>query len=385
MGSCSSGAATVKGDEAASAARAAHAKKQRRKLSVAPNQVGDISPVVSNQNMIRKGDETILAGGESAAADAKPKVQHASLSRKGVVPYNKNKVNQDRFVVKYGIGDDPGVSLFAVMDGHGENGHFVAQFVQDYLPSCLGAESHELRTNPEVSIQKAVASMVTELAQSGINTAFSGSTLVFGVKIDKLLYVGNVGDSRFVMCRKRDDGSLEALQVTRDHKPDVDTEKERILKAGGRVERLPADKVGVGNGTGGGEEVGKVDNAEDDLHDNDEDRGPMRVWLADADVPGLAMSRSIGDEVSQRVGVIPVPEIFVYNLDENDLFGVFASDGVWEFISNDQAVQIVYKHRSDWKEAARQLVDASQKRWREEEEVVDDITCVIVNFNCASK
>jgi hypothetical protein len=35
----------------------------------------------------------------------------------------------------------------------------------------------------------------------------------------------------------------------------------------------------------------------------------MRVWLADIDVPGLAMSRSIGDDVSHKVGVVNIPEI----------------------------------------------------------------------------
>ena len=35
--------------------------------------------------------------------------------------------------------------------------------------------------------------------------------------------------------------------------------------------------------------------------------GPARVWLQDIQVPGLAMSRSIGDYVAQSVGVIPEP------------------------------------------------------------------------------
>ncbi len=35
--------------------------------------------------------------------------------------------------------------------------------------------------------------------------------------------------------------------------------------------------------------------------------GPKRVWLLKEDVPGLAMSRSIGDFVAQSVGVIAEP------------------------------------------------------------------------------
>ena len=36
--------------------------------------------------------------------------------------------------------------------------------------------------------------------------------------------------------------------------------------------------------------------------------GPARVWLKDENIPGLAMSRSIGDNVASSVGVIPEPE-----------------------------------------------------------------------------
>ena len=41
--------------------------------------------------------------------------------------------------------------------------------------------------------------------------------------------------------------------------------------------------------------------------------GPSRVWLAHEDVPGLAMSRSLGDYVAQSVGVIPDPgNLYLY-------------------------------------------------------------------------
>jgi len=35
--------------------------------------------------------------------------------------------------------------------------------------------------------------------------------------------------------------------------------------------------------------------------------GPLRVWLKHEDIPGLAMTRSFGDEVAGRVGVIAEP------------------------------------------------------------------------------
>jgi serine/threonine protein phosphatase PrpC len=58
--------------------------------------------------------------------------------------------------------------------------------------------------------------------------------------------------------------------------------------------------------------------------------------LLDEDIPGLAMSRSFGDECAASVGVSSEPEIKEYLFNKNDAFFIIASDGVWEFISSDE-------------------------------------------------
>jgi len=178
------------------------------------------------------------------------------------------------------------------------------------------------------------------------------------VRVDDRVFVANIGDSRCVLCRQTKEGdNYVCVPLSVDQKPDVPAEKKRILEHGGRVEPLPGPPG--------------------------EDCGPPRVWLPEVDVPGLAMSRSIGDEISQRVGVISVPEVVEHKILGNDIFAVWASDGVWEFLSNEQACDIVWKHRGNYKVAAQQLALEASKRWKQEEEVVDDITCVIVGFNDA--
>ena len=59
----------------------------------------------------------------------------------------------------------------------------------------------------------------------------------------------------------------------------------------------------------------------------------------DENIPGLAMSRSFGDQIASQVGVISEPgkylikeEIMEFNFTKNDRFIVLASDGIWEFI-----------------------------------------------------
>jgi serine/threonine protein phosphatase PrpC len=100
----------------------------------------------------------------------------------------------------------------------------------------------------------------------------------------------DIGDSRLIIGRKVDDtrqsdGSpaLVSEQVSEDHKPDGEGEKQRILQAGGRVFAVEYD---------------------------DGMDGPQRVWLGHMDVPGLAMSRSVGDKVAHTAGVISTPEWF---------------------------------------------------------------------------
>jgi serine/threonine protein phosphatase PrpC len=47
------------------------------------------------------------------------------------------------------------------------------------------------------------------------------------------------------------------------------------------------------------------------------------------------MSRSFGDYVASTVGVSSEPEIIHHKMDSKFAFLVVASDGVWEFFSNE--------------------------------------------------
>ena len=69
---------------------------------------------------------------------------------------------------------------------------------------------------------------------------------------------------------------------------------------------------------------------------NGEPIGPLRVWLKYDDIPGLAMTRSLGDGLAQKVGVSPEPEVMEFRLSKDYKFLVIASDGVWEFLSNEE-------------------------------------------------
>merc|ERR1711990_1161546 len=65
--------------------------------------------------------------------------------------------------------------------------------------------------------------------------------------------------------------------------------------------------------------------------------GPKRVWLKTKPVPGLAMTRSIGDMTATSVGVTAEPEIkIISKLTKADKIFVIASDGIWDRFTNEE-------------------------------------------------
>ena len=167
----------------------------------------------------------------------------------------------------------------------------------------------------------------------------------------------NLGDSRAILARF-EKGSYNTIKLSRDHKPIEQDECERILQSGGRVSPYFDE-------------------------DNMEYIGPKRIWLKDSDIPGLAMTRSFGDQIAHSVGVTPEPEIKEFPYNGNEKFVVLASDGVWEFIDCDECIHIVkdyYENDMDASGAVNALISEAFKRWRREEDIVDDITAVVVFF-----
>ena len=134
-------------------------------------------------------------------------------------------------------------------------------------------------------------------------------------------------------------------------------EKARILKSNGRIEPYK--------------------------NENNFYIGPERVWLKDEDVPGLAMSRSFGDDIAHTIGVICEPEIIEIDFNEEDKFIILASDGIWEFMSNQEVVDVVkeFYMKNDLQGALFSLYKEASKRWIMEEEIIDDITLIIIYIN----
>ena len=84
------------------------------------------------------------------------------------------------------------------------------------------------------------------------------------------------------------------------------------------------------------------------------------------DIPGLAISRSIGDQISHSIGVFEKPEVLRFDLKPEHKFIVIASDGVWEFLSIEEIAQIVqpFFYKNNPEQAGNAIVRAAAKKWR---------------------
>ncbi len=57
-----------------------------------------------------------------------------------------------------------------------------------------------------------------------------------------------------------------------------------------------------------------------------------------------------------------------------------ASDGVWEFLSNQEVADLVWPfyRKNNAEAAADALAREAHRRWVREEDTIDDITCVVI-------
>jgi len=266
--------------------------------------------------------------------------------------YNPDKQNQDALIMAQlpCEGYSNGELLLACFDGHGAEGHIVSQYVSSKLPKLLCSYS-EFGNDEETARILADCLLVLEkelIVNTQCDTSLSGTTAVVSVIRGDKIFVANVGDSRIIKgYTNTNSQKIIAQDLSIDHKPDDEREQARIEQAGGRVFAMTY---------------------EDGID------GPARVWLSYADMPGLAMSRSLCDTIGKEAGVISNAELHEHKLvPGRDKFLVLASDGLWEFMSSQEVTDIIEKHLLegdfDPRLAINDLVRESNRRWQLEEPV----------------
>jgi len=200
------------------------------------------------------------------------------------------------------------------------------------------------------AMKKAFVQAEEELvAQRDIDSECSGTTAVAVLIRGDQMWVENAGDSRAVIGSTIDevgtegtDGRLVAIELTEDQKPNSPIEATRIFNMGGYVS--PEKK-----------------------HES------SRVYVKKDGAGGLALARAIGDTSVGLVGVIAEPVVKTHTLTSSDKCIILASDGVWEYIESQEAVEIVTQHASASR-GANALLHESMDKWKITGLYRDDIT-----------
>ena len=288
----------------------------------------------------------------------------SSQSQAGKGEDGFTKVNQDSFLVlqnEYNLKD---FNVFSVMDGHGVNGHLVSRFTTKYFTNFFKKNKkmnasnssedqlfYRLKKNDYDVLKRVFRHAERDLEKGGdIDANFSGTTCVMVFQVGDRIICANVGDSRAIIVK-----GDKAFPLSIDQKPDDPEESKRIKENGGEISQYEEDG---------------------------EKSGPFRVWKKGEAYPGIAMSRSIGDFIASKLGVIPEPKFLEEKIDKDTKFIVVASDGVWEFLDNDTVKNMVmpYYEKKDPIGACKELIKKSTEFWNQEDIVVDDITCIVVFF-----
>jgi serine/threonine protein phosphatase PrpC len=169
------------------------------------------------------------------------------------------------------------------------------------------------------------------------------------------------------------DGEMLAIPLSRDQTPYRKDERERVKKLGAAI--MSIDQME------GHEEMHEnwgdmVLGEEVDIHGD-----PPRVWVEGKDYPGTAFTRSIGDALAEGVGVTAEPEMLARELTCDDHILVIASDGIFEFLTNQEVIDVCVKCETPL-QACEKLVKMAYDQWLVYENRTDDISVIVCFLNC---
>jgi len=268
----------------------------------------------------------------------------------------QSKVTPTRNVVEdyYSIKmDDKNGIFFAVYDGHGgpDAARWLDKKLWDSIKGKIPWDQEPRRVanaikrafldfDNEMNEFTKAGGIFKALAERGVGGSRCGSTattVIIPAGQGSRLICANVGDSRTLLIRKG-----KAVPLTRDHNPEDKQERDRLTVLNERLgEGISAPVTQDAKG----------------------------IWRVKGQ---LAITRTFGDFFVKRY-CNAEPDVVEEKLSSDTEFILLASDGVWEVMANQEAVDVIMKNKSDVQKAADALVNTAYAR-----EPGDDITVLLV-------
>ena len=192
------------------------------------------------------------------------------------------------------------INFFGVFDGHG--GKKVSHYLKNNLPGYFLTKFNKNLYTKNDAFSKYVNQVYNNL-QNNLKekhpkaVEYCGSTACICIQNkSNNLWIINVGDSRAVLCNKEG----VPIQLSIDHKPNLAEEKKRIESLGGKITYDGVD------------------------------------WR----VKSLSLSRAFGD-LDCCPYVTHLPNIYKHKINSKDKFLILACDGLWDALTNHNAVEFV--------------------------------------------
>ena len=237
---------------------------------------------------------------------------------------NHRQYMEDQGIAIENFNNDPNKIIFGLFDGHG--GDQVSKFLQEnfaiYMKQMMPFNNY---FQDFVNLFKTLDEKIKAL---NCPDAGSTATIVYIERQNnkKYLYCINVGDSRCIIINKKG-----IMRLSKDDRVDDPNEKERIIKEGG--------------------------------------------FIYNGRIHGILMlSRCFGDWGIKNYGVSCEPHIAKIEINDDDLCLVIASDGVWDFMK-DEEFKVLMDTKMNSLDICKDIITESLNKGSS-----DNISCFVINF-----
>jgi len=256
------------------------------------------STQLSHQNDTSSEEEDSSSSEEEPSHEKKIWTSVKSVGVSTEVNARFRRTMEDEHVLIDNFGQNSQSGYFAIYDGHGGRG--AVEFVAKSLHENFLLEL-KTNTNPSEALKQSYLKTDDQIKQTPIQ--FSGTTAVSAyITIppdtkERFLYVANAGDARAVLNRNGN-----AVRLSYDHKGSDEAEIKRIVDMGGFVVLNRVNGI-------------------------------------------LAVTRSLGDCALKNY-VTGEPFLTTTQLNENDSHLILACDGLWDVISDQEAINLIKSEQS---------------------------------------
>ena len=230
---------------------------------------------------------------------------------------------EDYTLISSNIDNNTNKTLFCLFDGHG--GSKSAEICKNNITEIF---TNNLQKNAN-NLQQCFYDTFNELDDLCLKNGCIeiGNTATVVYIDDKNLYCGNVGDSSAVIV-----SGDEVIKITYIDRCEDIEEKNRILKAGGKIINKKIDDI-------------------------------------------LSVTRAIGDFDLKHKGLINIPHLFIKDIIYSDRYVIMASDGVWDVLTNEMLLNIVNTCKN-CNDICMKIINISINLGSH-----DNISCIVIGFH----